>query len=235
MIQVPTIHNEAKAGDIAPKVILPGDPVRAKFIAENYFTETKHFNAVRGALGYTGLYRGQTLSVMASGMGMPSMGIYAQELFEGYGVEEIYRVGTAGSLREEVKIHDVILAVSASTDSNFAAAYHLPGIIAPTADFGLVQRIAATAEYHQVELKAGNILTSDRFYQPCPEDMKVWGAMGTLAVEMETAALYLVAAQTGKKAVSLLTVTDNALTGETMPPKEKERSLRRMIVVAMNA
>ena len=229
-----TPHIEAKKGQFESTVLMPGDPLRAKFIAENYLADQKQINSVRGMFGYTGKYKGSGISVMASGMGMPSMGIYSYELFKFYGVENIIRLGTAGAIREDVAVGDIIAALSASTNSNYINEFNLNGHFAPSASFKLLQVFAKTAEKNNKEISVGGIVTSDVFYHKDDGQFaKAWGDMGTLAVEMETAALYINAAALGKKALSVLTVSDHLLTGESMEASARERSLTDMIELAL--
>ena len=184
-----TPHNEAKKGDIAKVVLMPGDPLRAKFIAETFLENAVCFNTVRGMLGYTGLYNGKCVSVMGSGMGMPSMGIYSYELYHCYDVEAIIRIGTAGGIADGVELRDLVLAMGACTDSNFAHQYRLPGTFAPTASFELLEKAVQTAREKNLRYRVGNVVTSDIFYGDCENETAEWKKMGVLAVEMETAAL----------------------------------------------
>lgn len=230
----PTPHNAAKEGEIAKTVLMPGDPLRAKFIADHYLTDVTCFNQVRNMLGYTGTYQGKRISVMGGGMGMPSIGIYSYELYNFYGVESIIRIGSAGGFSDEVKVRDVVAAMSASTNSNYAAQYKLPGTIAPTADFGLLERAVATAREKNIPIKVGNILSSDVFYTPDAGDNDKWKEMGVLCVEMEAAALYLNAARAGKKALCLLTISDHLYTGEALSAEERQSSFRDMMEIALS-
>ena len=229
----PTPHNAAKEGEIAKTVLMPGDPLRAKFIAEQYLTDVTCFNQVRNMLGYTGTYEGKRISVMGGGMGMPSVGIYSYELYNFYGVESIIRIGSAGALSDNVRVRDVVAAMSASTNSNYAAQYQLPGTIAPTADFGLLERAVAVAREKNIPIKVGNILSSDTFYSADTTANDKWKSMGVLCVEMEAAALYMNAAQAGKKALCLLTISDHIYTGEALSAKERQTSFRDMMEIAL--
>lgn len=229
----PTPHNAAKEGEIAKTVLMPGDPLRAKFIAEQYLTDVTCFNQVRNMLGYTGTYEGRRISVMGGGMGMPSVGIYSYELYNFYGVESIIRIGSAGALSDNVRVRDVVAAMSASTNSNYAAQYKLPGTIAPTADFGLLERAVAVAREKNIPIKVGNILSSDTFYSADTTANDRWKSMGVLCVEMEAAALYMNAAQAGKKALCLLTISDHIYTGEALSAEERQTSFRDMMEIAL--
>ena len=235
MESTPTPHNGAKLGDIAKTVLMPGDPLRAKYIADNYLDDVRCVNTVRNMLAFTGTYQGAPVTVMGSGMGMPSIGIYSYELYEFYGVESIIRVGSAGGIDESVRVRDVVAGMGACTDSNFAAQYHLPGTFAPIASYELLERAVAAGRARGIEIKVGNVLSSDHFYQ---DDLSlttpVWKKMGVLAVEMEAAALYMNAARAGKKALTLLTVSDLPLTGESLPAEERETSFNQMMEIALS-
>lgn len=230
-----TPHIEAKKGQIAQTVIMPGDPLRAKFIAERFLTDVKQYNNVRGMLGFTGLYKGQELSVMGSGMGIPSMGIYAHELFTFYEVEKIIRVGTAGGISPELSLRDIVIAMGACTNSKFMHQYNLPGDFAPIASFDLLKSAVDCAKAAEVGYKVGNVLTSDTFYSDDPEAMTAWHKMGVLAVEMETAGLYAVAARTGKQALAILTISDLVFTHEATTPEERQESFTEMMEIALDA
>ncbi len=236
---IPTPHIEAKAGDFAKTVLMPGDPLRAKFIAENFLEEPRLVNGVRGINGYTGLYDGTPVSVMASGMGMPSIGIYSYELYNFYGVENIIRVGSAGGMSEKVKVRDIVLAQGASTDSNYAHQFNLPGTFAPIADFELLKTAQEIAKEEGISVNIGNVLSSDVFYgdsENIPEiftPLKAWGKMGILGVEMEAAALYMNAARFGKKALAILTVSDHLISGESLPSIERQESFKEMMLLAL--
>ena len=229
----PTPHNAAREGEIAKTVLMPGDPLRAKFIAEQYLTEVTCFNQVRNMLGFTGSDQGKRVSVMGGGMGMPSIGIYSYELYHFYGVESIIRIGSAGGLSDEVKVRDVVAGMAASTNSNYASQYKLPGTFAPTADFGLLERAVAAARERNIPIRAGNILSSDIFYTDDAADNDAWKAMGVMCVEMEAAALYMNAARAGKKALCLLTISDHLYTGESLSAEERQTSFRDMMEIAL--
>ncbi len=229
-----TFHIGAKPGDIAETVLLPGDPLRAKFIAENYLENARMFNAVRNMFGYTGTYKGTRVSVMASGMGIPSIGIYSHELFSIFGVENIIRVGSAGSMREDVKIRDIVLAMGACTNSNFASQYGLPGSFAPIADFGLLCLAVEAAKRSGVRYHVGNILSSDIFYDDNPNSSAGWRRLGVLAVEMEAAGLYMTAARTGKRALAICTISDSLITHEATTAEERQTSFTQMIEIALD-
>ena len=233
MESVPTPHNGAKRGEIAKTVLMPGDPLRAKYIAEHYLENPVCFNTVRNMLGYTGTCRGAPVSVMGGGMGMPSVGIYSYELYHFYGVDSIVRIGSAGGVAEGVRVRDLIAAIGACTDSNYAAQYRLPGTFAPTADFGLLSRAVQAADELGLRLAVGNVLSSDAFYNDDETALKAWRKMGVLAVEMEAAALYLNAARAGKRALCLLTVSDCPFTGESLPAKDRETGFTRMMELAL--
>ena len=233
MSNIPTPHITAKEGDFARTVLMPGDPLRAKYIAENFLTDAVLVNNVRGVNGYTGMYNGKRVSVMASGMGMPSMGIYSYELFKFYDVDNIIRIGTAGSLQPDLKIRDLANAMGACTDSNYAAQYELPGTFAPIASFDLLRKAVDQAEkMGNVGYKVGNVASSDVFYSERPT-MEAWQKMGVLAVEMETAALYMNAARTGKNALTICTISDSLVTGEVTTSEERQTSFADMMKVAL--
>ena len=233
MSNIPTPHITAKEGDFARTVLMPGDPLRAKYIAENFLTDAVLVNNVRGVNGYTGMYNGTRVSVMASGMGMPSMGLYSYELFKFYDVDNIIRIGTAGSLQPDLKIRDLAIAMGACTDSNYAAQYELPGTFAPIASFDLLRKAVDQAEkMGNVGYKVGNVASSDVFYSERPT-MEAWQKMGVLAVEMETAALYMNAARTGKNALTICTISDSLVTGEVTTSEERQTSFADMMKVAL--
>jgi purine-nucleoside phosphorylase len=228
-----TVHLEAKPGDIAPIVLLPGDPLRAQFIAERYLDRAVRHNQLRNALGYTGVYQGKRISVQSTGMGMPSFWIYAHELLESYGAKVLIRVGTCGALQPAVQVRDLILAVSASTDSAMIR-HRFGGMdFAPTADFELLRRAHELAIGRGLLLHAGNVLTSDVFYPDDPDWWKRWVRHGVLAAEMETAALYTVAARFGARALALLTVSDHIITGEHTTPEERQLGFGAMAELAL--
>ena len=227
-----TPHNEAVRGDFAKTVLMPGDPLRAKFIAETFLENARLVNNVRGVQGYTGTYRGTPVSVMASGMGMPSIGIYSHELFHFYNVDNIIRVGSAGAISPRLKLRDVVLAQGACTDSRYTHQFGLPGTFAPIADFQLLETAVAAARRLGVEPPVGNLLSSDVFYNKAGSTLK-WGEMGVLAVEMETAALYCNAAEAGKRALTICTISDSLVTGEALRPAERQSSLTQMMEIAL--
>ncbi|MCL2421759.1 MAG: purine-nucleoside phosphorylase [Defluviitaleaceae bacterium] len=232
-MSIPTPHITAKAGDFAKTVLMPGDPLRAKFIAENYLDNPAQVNDIRGMLAYTGTYKGERVSVMGSGMGMPSMGIYSHELFNFYGVENIIRVGTAGGIRKDLNLGDIVVGVGACSDTNFAANYNLPGTFAPVADYGLLQKAHQSAEKLGVSLVAGNVLSSDIFYVEEKANFEQWLKMGVLAVEMEAAALYMTAARAGKAALCICSISDTIFTGQAMGADERRTTFTRMMEVAL--
>ena len=228
-----SIHIDAGIGEIAETILLPGDPLRAQFIAKNYLTNAVIFNEIRGMYGYTGEYEGKKISVMGTGMGMPSMAIYAHELITVYGCKNLIRIGSAGSYQEDVHTRDLVLAVASSTDSRFDYTFNLPGHFSPNADFNLMMAAQTSAYQENIPLKAGNVASVDVFYDDDPDVWKKWAKMGVLAVEMESAALYINAARYGARALTLLTISDNFVTGEKLTPEERETSFTDMIRVAL--
>ena len=233
MATTPTPHNAAVEGQIAKTVLMPGDPLRATLLADTYLENVEQFNTVRNMFGYTGTYKGQPVSVMGSGMGMPSIGIYSYELFNFYGVDNILRIGSAGGLAPEVKLRDIVIGMSSSTDSNYPSQYGMPGTIAPTADFGLLSKAVAGAEKLGYPVRVGNILASDVFYT-VDNSLTKWASMDVLAVEMESAALYLNAMYAHKHALTLLTISDLPLTGEALTAEERQTSFTQMMEVALS-
>lgn len=233
MTNVPTPHNGAKLGEIAKTVLMPGDPLRAKFIAENFLEDVTQFNTVRNMLGYTGTYKGKSVSVMGGGMGMPSIGIYSYELFNFYGVDNIIRIGTAGSISEKLHLRDVVIGLGASTNSNYAHQYSLPGTFAPIASFDLVSSAVEAAKENNINVVVGNILSSDTFYSADKTATEKWKSMGILAIEMEAAALYMNAAEAGKNALCLLTISDSVLTGESLSAEDRQLSFTEMMKIAL--
>ena len=230
---IPTPHITAKAGDFAETVLMPGDPLRAKFIAETFLEDAVLVNNVRGVNGYTGYYKGKRVSVMASGMGQPSIGIYSYELFNFYGVKNIIRIGSCGSFHKDLHVRDIIIASGACTNGNYAMQYNLPGTFAPIADFDLVRRAADLCEKAGVNFKVGNILSSDTFYDDGNSGM-VWTKMGVLGVEMESAALYCNAARAGKRALCICTVSDSFLyPEENTTAEERQNSFTKMMEIAL--
>lgn len=230
-----TPHNEAKRGDIKDTVLMPGDPLRAKYIAENFLTDVKQFNAVRNMFGYSGKYKGKELSVMGSGMGIPSIGIYAHELYEQYDVKNIIRVGSCGAYSKDLKLFDLVLAMGASSDSNFAHQFNLPGTISAICDFDLLRKAVTSAEKLDMNVRVGNAFSSDIFYNNNEDEWKRWEELGILAVEMECYGLYLTAQKLGKKALGILTVSDSFHLKEQTTPKEREKSFNDMILVALES
>ena len=233
-MSIPTPHISAKLGDFAKTVLMPGDPLRAKFIAENYLENAVLVNNVRGVQGYTGYYKGKRVSVMASGMGQPSIGIYSYELFNFYGVEAIIRVGSCGSFSPELHARDIVVAMGACTNGNYASQYNLPGTFCPIADFDLVRRAAEECQKMGVNYRVGNILSSDMFYDDANSGMQ-WAKMGVLGVEMESAALYCNAARAGKKALCICTVSDSFVyPEENTTAEERQVSFTKMMEIALN-
>lgn len=231
MKKYPTAHINATPDDFAKTVIMPGDPLRAKFIAENYLVDAKLVNSVRGMNAYTGYYKNKKISVMASGMGMPSMAIYSYELFNIFNVQNIIRTGTAGSINKNVNIRDTLIGLGACTDSNFASHYNLSGTFAPICSYELLRACTETANELNISVKVGNLLTTDAFYGD--GDSANWAKMGVMAVEMETAALYMNAAHSGKNALTVCTVSDNILTGEATSAKERQETFTDMLLLAL--
>ena len=230
---IPTPHIAAKKGDFAQTVLMPGDPLRAKFIAENFLDKTRLVNNLRGIQGYTGYYKNKRVSVMASGMGQPSIGIYSYELFNFYDVENIIRVGSCGCFDKDLHVRDLILAMGACTNGNYAAQYNLPGTFCPIADFGLLKKAASECEKKTLNYKVGNVLSSDMFYDDADSGM-LWTKMGVLGVEMEAAALYMNAARAGKKALAVLSVSDSLVhKEENLSGDEREKSFTDMMKVAL--
>ena len=229
-----TPHINAAPNDFAKTVLMPGDPLRSKFIAENFLSDARLVNNVRGIQGYTGTYKGERVSVMASGMGMPSIAIYSYELFNFFGVENIIRIGSAGGMAEQVKIRDIIFAMGASTTTNFAVQYHLEGAFAPIASYDLLKTAVGEAEKIGATYHVGNLLSSDIFYNADPEASKRWAKLGVLGVEMEAAALYMNAAYLGKRALAMCTVSDHLFTGESLDAEARQNSFTEMMEIALN-
>ncbi len=230
---VPTPHIAAKEGDFAKTVLLPGDPLRAKFISENFLENARLVTSVRNILGFTGSYKGHEVSVMGTGMGMPSIGIYSYELMNFYGCENLIRVGSAGAMNEDVHVMDIVLAQGASTDSAWANQYHLGGTFAPLASWNLLNTAVRTAEKLGTSFKVGNVLSSDVFYGDDPNSSAGWKKMGVLCVEMEAAALYMNAARCGKNALAMFTISDEIYSGKSLPSKERETSFKEMMELAL--
>jgi purine-nucleoside phosphorylase len=233
MANVPTPHIGAQLGEIAETVIMAGDPLRAKFMAETFLTDAVQFNSVRGMLGYTGYYNGKRVSVMGHGMGIPSIGIYTYELYNFYDVKTIIRVGSAGAYSPDLKIGDLILAQGACTDSSYGNQYRLAGTYAPIADFDLLRGAADTCERLGYRYKVGNVLSTDAFYADV-SGLDGWLKMGVLGVEMEAVALYMNAARCGKRALVICTVSDHVITGEVTTSEERRTTFTHMMEVALS-
>lgn len=231
-----TPHIEAEKGAIAEKILLPGDPLRAKFIAETYLTDAVCFNRVRNMLGYTGLYHGERVSVMGTGMGMPSLSIYAHELIHAYGVKNLIRVGSAGAMREDLHLYDLVLAQGACTDSRIAFPYALNGTYSAIASWNLLSRAAKAADAQGKTVHVGNVFSTDVFYNPLNSSeahWKKWANMGCLAVEMETYALYALAASAGVDALGILTISDSLVSGKETTSEERQNSFHAMMEIAL--
>lgn len=233
MANTPTPHIGAQIGEIARTVLMAGDPLRAKFMAESFLENPVQFNNIRGMLGFTGTYNGKRVSVMGHGMGIPSIGIYTYELFNFYDVETIIRIGSAGAYSRDMHVGDLILAMGACTDSNYGSQFGLPGTFAPLADFKLLRGAAEACEELGIRYKVGNVLSSDVFYSDTPQTDK-WIKMGVLAVEMEAAALYMNAARAGKRALTICTISDHVILGENTSPEEREKTFTGMMKVALS-
>ncbi len=229
-----TPHIKAEKGDFAKTVLMPGDPLRAKYIAEKYLENAVLVNDVRGMLGYTGTYKNKPVSVMASGMGMPSMAIYSYELFKFFDVENIIRIGTAGAISDKLGLRDIVIAMSACTNSNFAAQYGLSGNIAPTSSFELLKKAFETAQRLNKKVYVGSVYTTDIFYNDT-DNLADWRKLGILATEMECAALYLNAARLGKNALCICTISDCPLTGESCTSDEREKTFNDMMEIALES
>ncbi len=229
---MPTPHNAAAKGDIAKTILMPGDPLRAKFIAETFFTDPKLFNNIRGVQGYTGTYKGVPVSVMASGMGMPSMGLYAYELYTQYDVDNIIRVGSAGAMRADLALGSVVAGQGACTNSSFADQYELGGTFAPICDFDLLMAAVESARELGVKMPVGNLYSSDTFYDAAGRNLR-FAKMGVMAVEMEAAGLYCTAAYTGKRALAICSISDNLITGEELPPEDRQTTFTNMMKIGL--
>lgn len=232
MRNIPTPHNSANIDDFAKTVLMPGDPLRAKFIAENFLEDPVLVNGVRGINGYTGMYNGKIVSVMASGMGIPSIGIYSYELFNFYNVENIIRIGSAGAISDEVNLRDIVIGQSACTNSNYASQFNLPGTYAPIASYKLLKQAVDFAQDAGVNYKVGNLFSSDTFYDDAAS-LSDWRKMGVLAVEMESAALYMNAARAGKNALCICTISDCPFTGESCTAEERQNTFTDMMEIAL--
>ena len=234
MSAIPTPHIGAREGEIAERVIMAGDPLRAKFMAETFLDSPVQYNAVRGMLGYTGTYKGKRVSVQGHGMGMPSIGIYTYELFNFYGVKRIIRTGSAGAYHPDLHVGDIVIAQGACDNSNFAAQFRLPGTFAPIADFNLLRAAVEKAETMGINFRVGNILASEIFYNDDPEAWKSWQKMGVLAVEMEASALYMNAARSGNQALCICTVSDSLVTHEETTAEQREKTFTDMMEIALD-
>lgn len=230
-----SIHIEAKKGEIAETVLLPGDPLRAKWIAETFFENSVCYNDIRGMLGYTGTYKGRRISVQGTGMGIPSAMIYCHELIKEYGVKTLIRVGSAGAFQPDLKLMDIVIAMSASTNSSVNRDIFNGADFAPTANFDLLMKAVEYAQKNEIEFKAGNVLSSDIFYDDDPDYYKKWAQYGVLCAEMETAGIYTLAAKFGVKALSILTISDSLVHGEEVSSEIREKRLSQMVKIALNA
>ena len=233
-LSFPTPHIKATDKDIAKTVLMPGDPKRSELVANKFLDDAKLFNDVRGVKGYTGKWKGVPVSVMASGMGMPSMAIYSYELYNAFGVENIIRIGSAGAMQKDVKVRDIVLGMGACTNSAYAKQFKLDGTFAPICDFELLKKAIAIGEAKNFSLHVGNILSSDTFYDDDPESNARWRKMGVLAVEMEAAALYMNAARANKRALAICTISDSLVTGEALSADERQNSFLEMIELALD-
>ncbi len=233
MSKIPTPHIAATKEQVAKTVLMPGDPLRAKFIAETFLENAECVNSVRNMLGFTGEYQGKRVSVFGGGMGMPSVGIYSYELFNFYDVDNIIRIGTAGTISDRVELRDVVVGIGASTDSAYAHQYKLPGTFAPIADFGLARAAVEAGERMGIKTVCGNILSSDVFYDADETAFEQWRKMGVLAVEMEAAALYMNAARAGKKALCLLTISDDIFGGKSLSVEDRQTGFTDMMKIAL--
>ncbi|MCQ2448875.1 MAG: purine-nucleoside phosphorylase [Clostridia bacterium] len=233
MADYPTPHINATPDDFADTVLMPGDPLRAKYIAENFLTDARLVNNVRGVQGYTGVYNGQPVSVMASGMGMPSIGIYSYELYHYFDVKRIIRVGSAGAMQPNIAVRDLVFGLGACTDSSFANQFGLSGTFAPVCSYDMLKTAVEIADTTGLKYHVGNLLSSDVFYNDSVNTAEVWGKMGVLAVEMEAAALYMTAARAGREALAICTVSDHLLTGLATTAEERQNSFDEMITLAL--
>jgi purine-nucleoside phosphorylase len=230
-----SVHINAKQGEIAENILLPGDPLRAKYIAETFLTDVTFYNQVRGMLGFTGTYKGSRVSVQGTGMGIPSISIYVNELIREYGVKNLVRVGSCGAIQKDISVRDVILAMTSCTDSNMNR-LNFPGFdYAPCADFDLLQKAFQAGSAKGMEIKVGNVLSADVFYRDSMEMVKKLGEHGVLAVEMETTALYTLAAKYDAHALSILTVSDHIFTSEETTSQERQTTFNDMIIMALEA
>jgi len=232
-LPIPTPHNAAKEGEIAKTVLMPGDPLRAKYIADTYLQDAVCFNTVRNMLGFTGTYKGKRISVMGGGMGMPSVGIYSYELYHFYGVESIVRIGSAGGIADDLDLRDIVIAMGACTDSGYSRQFGLPGTFAPIADYGLMQRAIEVAKEQGKKVAVGNILSTDVFYTEDAGEKDQWKKMGVLATEMEAAALYMNAARAGKKALCIVTISDHLYKQSELTSEERQIGFGDMVEIAL--
>lgn len=233
-MEIQTPHIKAKEGEFAKTVLMPGDPLRAKHIAENYLKNSKLISSIRNVYAYSGTYKGKEISVMASGMGVPSIGIYSHELFDKFGVERIIRIGTAGALSNDLKLRDVVIGMAACTNSNYASQFNLNGTFAPVCSYELLEKTVKKAKEMNLETKVGSILTSDIFYNPTNDEYKRWAELGVLAVEMEAAGLYINAARFGKQALTLCTISNKIFENDSCTAEEREKTFNNMIELALN-
>ena len=232
-MSTPSACNDAKLGDVAKAVLMPGDPLRAQYVAEHYLENPVCFNTVRNMLGYTGTYKGKKISVMGHGMGVPSIGLYTYELYQFLGVDSIIRIGSAGGVGDNVHVRDVVIAMGASTNSHFADQYRFPGQLCATADYALLRDAVAAAEKLGVRADVGQVFTADQFYNDNPEAGQMYKKFGILALEMETAGLYWTAQRLGKKALSILTISDHIFTGEELSAEDRQNSFHEMMEIAL--
>lgn len=231
---IPTPHIDAKTkAEIADTVLMPGDPLRAKYVAETFLEKAVQYNATRGMLGYTGIYKGKRVSVQGSGMGMPSIGIYSYELFNFYDVKNIIRIGSAGSMSADLKVRDIVIAQGACTDSNYSSQFRLPGAFAPIASYELLERAVNSVKARGIRHTVGNVLSADVFYNANPDVTAKWQSMDVLAVEMESAALYMNAAYAKKRALCILTISDELLSGVATTAQERQTSFTEMMEIAL--
>jgi len=228
-------HIQAKKGEIAESILLPGDPLRAKWIAETFLEDAVCYNKVRGMLGFTGTYKGKRVSVQGTGMGIPSTLIYCHELITNYGVKNLIRVGSAGSYQKNVNLRDIVIAMSASSTSGINSSRFVNSDYAPTANFELFMKAALYAKENSISIKAGNVLSSDEFYEDDPEAYKKWAEFGVLCVEMEASGLYTIAAKHNVNALAILTISDSLVTGEHLSSGDREKSFKDMIAIALGA
>lgn len=231
---VPSACNDAQVGDIAKVVLMPGDPLRAKTLAETYLENPVCFNTIRNMYGYTGTYKGKRISVMGSGMGIPSACLYEYELFTFYGVEAVIRIGSAGAISEDVKCRDLVIAMAAATNSNYADQYRFPGTLPAVANYDMLKTADRIAAEKGVKTRVGTVFTSDMFYSAIPNAYDLYKAENMLAVEMETAGIYLTANHAGKKALSLLSISDHVFTGDALSAEERQNSFRDMMEIALD-